>query len=167
MKMPVAMMIRSLKILISHPHKGLEIRRIRANAEMTAPTSAFPTPKLGRTPAARGPGPRSPPRRRTRRGPARRPHEGANAAHRPVPARPPACPPGQSARSTRVGDSRSKPGGVEWDHRLGTGREYRHAARAALCRCSRRLPPMIMQPQRLQSQRRQPRLWWLPRTQLR
>ena len=46
MKMPVAMMIRSLKILISHPHKGLEIRRIGANAEMTAPTSAFPTPKL-------------------------------------------------------------------------------------------------------------------------
>ena len=46
MKMPVAMMIRSLKILISQPQKGLEIRRIRANAEMTAPTSVFPTPKL-------------------------------------------------------------------------------------------------------------------------
>ena len=46
MKIPVAMMIRSLRILISQPQKGLEIKRIRANAEMTAPTSAFPTPKL-------------------------------------------------------------------------------------------------------------------------
>ena len=46
MKMPVAMMIRSLKILISQPQKGLEIRRMSANAEMTAPTSVFPTPKL-------------------------------------------------------------------------------------------------------------------------
>ena len=46
MKMPVAMMIRSLKTLISQPQNGLETRRIKANAEMTAPTSVFPTPKL-------------------------------------------------------------------------------------------------------------------------
>ena len=46
MKIPVAIMIRSVKILISQPQNGLETRRIRANAEITAPTSVFPTPKL-------------------------------------------------------------------------------------------------------------------------
>ena len=167
MKMLVAMMIRSLKILISHPHRGLEIRRIRANAEMTAPTSAFPTPKLGRTPAARDQNPE-----------AHRDAERDEAQHvdltRERTPRTDPCPrgpqpahrdslPGVLGLRTRDQARRSR-----WDHRLGTGRECRHASRAGLCRCSQAAcPPTIMQTQRLQSQRRQPRLWRLPRTQLR
>ena len=46
MKMPVAMTIRSLQRSISRPHSGLDTSRIRAKAEMTAPTSKLPTPKL-------------------------------------------------------------------------------------------------------------------------
>ena len=46
MKMPVAMITRSLQRSIIRPHSGLDTRRIRAKAEMTAPTSKLPTPKL-------------------------------------------------------------------------------------------------------------------------
>ena len=46
MKMPVASTVRSPIQVISRPQNGLTASRIRANTEMTAPTSVLPTPKL-------------------------------------------------------------------------------------------------------------------------
>ncbi len=44
MKMPTASTVRSPNVAISRPQNGLETSRIRANAEITAPTSKLSTP---------------------------------------------------------------------------------------------------------------------------
>ena len=44
--MPVAITTRSPQASISRAHTGLQTSRIRAKAEITAPTSKLPTPKL-------------------------------------------------------------------------------------------------------------------------
>ena len=46
MKIPVASTVRSPIQVISRPQNGLTASRIRANTEITAPTSVLPTPKL-------------------------------------------------------------------------------------------------------------------------
>jgi hypothetical protein len=46
MPMPTARIVRSPAQSISLPQTGLATKRIRANAETTAPISRLPTPKL-------------------------------------------------------------------------------------------------------------------------
>ena len=117
MKMPMAMTMRSPTALIIRPQNGLEASRISAKAEITAPTSKLPTPKLRAKTGSTGT--RTPKPTATQK--AIRPRTYTSRGKRLIPAQP-------LPNRCRPGHRASVPGQVE---AVGYGRQRRGRGRGS------------------------------------